>query len=102
MKLRDTRPVREALSDLDFPADKRRIVAHARRHGADEATDKALSALPLGDYAGIAEVLRSVEVDPAPDRTGSERFRQRSRAGHSGVAEHLRPGGKTPIEEELE
>ncbi|MEV5412789.1 DUF2795 domain-containing protein [Thermopolyspora sp. NPDC052614] len=101
MKLRDTRPVKEALNDLDFPADKQRIVEHARRHGADEATDRALSALPLGDYAGMAEVLRSVEVDPAPDRTESERFQQRSR-GRKAVAEHLRPREKTPIEEELE
>jgi hypothetical protein len=102
MKLRNTRPVKAALNDLDFPADKAQIVEHARRNGAGPATDRALSALPLGRYDNIAEVLRSVEVDPAPERTETERVQQHAYPRKAGLAEHLRPAEKPPLDQELE
>ncbi len=44
------RGIRAALNDADFPASKEDLVACAERASADEATLKALRALPLGDY----------------------------------------------------
>ncbi|TYB56429.1 DUF2795 domain-containing protein [Nonomuraea sp. PA05] len=101
MKLHDTRPVREALNSLDFPADKESIVAHARTHGAGEDAERALRSLPLGEYASMAEVLRSVPVDPAPGRTEDERMQQHRRQGRkAGLAESMRPSRPKPIDEE--
>ncbi|WP_188189136.1 DUF2795 domain-containing protein [Nonomuraea sp. SYSU D8015] len=101
MKLHDTRPVAEALNDLDFPADKERILEHARTHGVTWEAERALRTLPLGEYASLAEVLRSVPVDPAPDRTEDERMRQHRRQGRrTGLAESMRPVERKPIEEE--
>ncbi|GAA2213125.1 hypothetical protein GCM10009850_085870 [Nonomuraea monospora] len=101
MKLHDTRPVREALNSLDFPADKESIVAHAHAHGAGEDAERALRSLPLGEYASMAEVLRSVPVDPAPGRTEDERMQQHRRQGRkAGLAESMRPSRPKPIDEE--
>ncbi|TDD56469.1 DUF2795 domain-containing protein [Nonomuraea terrae] len=101
MRLHDTRPVTEALNDMDFPADKESILAHARARGATEDAERALRSLPLGEYAGIAEVLRSVPVDPAPDRTENERMQQHRRQGRkAGLAESMRPSRPKPIDQD--
>ncbi|REE94852.1 DUF2795 domain-containing protein [Thermomonospora umbrina] len=92
MKLRDTGQIKELLNDLDFPADKEEIVEHARHRGAPRDADKALSALPPADYDNLQEVLRSVPLDPAPDRSETERRWQRRRHT-SGLAEYERMGG---------
>ncbi|MEU6040132.1 DUF2795 domain-containing protein [Actinomadura sp. NPDC047616] len=101
MRLHDVEHIRELLGDLAFPADKDEIVEHARRHGADESEVKALSALPLGDYDGVHEVLRSVPVEPFPDRTESEKTYQRRHHTKPGLAEHMTDTERPPIEEEL-
>jgi hypothetical protein len=45
-------------------------------------------------------VLRSVPVDPAPDRTEDERMRQHRRQGRkAGPAESMRPAEPKPVEE---
>ncbi|MBA9004936.1 MULTISPECIES: DUF2795 domain-containing protein [Thermomonospora] len=100
MKLHDTKPIEELLNDLDFPAGKEEIVEHARRRGAAPDAAQALSALPPAEYDSMAEVLRSVPLDPAPDRSETERTAQRQRP-RQGLAEHERPGRTPPIEEEL-
>ncbi len=102
MKLRDTRRVKAALNDLDFPADKAQILEHARRNGADPVTGRALAALPVARYDSMAEVLRSVEVDPAPERTETERVQQHAYPRKAGLAEHLRPAEKPPLDRELD
>lgn len=62
--------IKDLLSDLDFPASKQQIVEHTRgRGGPGTAAERALAALPLGDYANRGEVLRSVPSDPGPPRT---------------------------------
>ncbi|HEX2313879.1 MAG TPA: DUF2795 domain-containing protein [Thermomonospora sp.] len=101
MKLHDTGQIKELLNDLDFPAAKDRILDHARRRGARPDAARALSALPPADYDNVQEVLRSVPLDPAPDRSETERAGQRRHA-RPGLAEHERVGGEPPpVEREL-
>lgn len=101
MRITNTDEIEDLLGDLSFPASKERIVEHARRHGASEEAEKALRALPLGEYANVKEVLRSVPVDPAPDRSESERVYQQRHHRKSGLAEHMRTAARPPVEEEL-
>ena len=83
--------VAQALEDLDFPADKDAIVAHARSRGAGDETVRLLRALPLAVYRNISEIRSSVPLDPAEEegRTEDQRAEQ-ARSGHTGVAEYLR------------
>lgn len=101
MKIASTRQVEDLLDDLDFPASKQEIVDHAERRGSGTGGEKALAALPLGEYGNLDEVLRSVPLDPAPDRSASERDRQRLHHRKPGLAEHMRETAPPPIEEEL-
>jgi hypothetical protein len=59
--------VTTALADVDFPADKDALLAAAERNGADEATIRALRAVPPVEYGSVREILASVETsDPDP------------------------------------
>ena len=82
----------EALGDLDFPASKDAIVAHASARSGGQEVLRLLNALPLGTYENIAEVRRSVPLDIAADegQTVSQRVDQ-NRSRHSRqIAEHVR------------
>jgi hypothetical protein len=62
--------VQDLLEDLDFPAEKDHIVAHAEARGAagDSPALKALRALPPEVYRDISEVRSSVVLaDEPPD-----------------------------------
>ncbi len=89
--------VKEALSDLDFPATKEQIVEHAERRGAEQAV-KAVRALPLATYDNLAEVRRSVPIDTEEEgQTAAEKARQ-ARSPHSEqIAEHLRSVEDEPV-----
>ena len=58
--------VQELLQDVDFPADKESLVAHAESRGGahDSQAVKALRAMPLGTYQNISEVRSSVGLTP--------------------------------------
>jgi hypothetical protein len=58
--------VQTLLEDLDFPADKDRIVAHATGRGAaeDSPAVRALRAMPLATYRNISEIRSSVDLGP--------------------------------------
>jgi hypothetical protein len=58
--------VQTLLEDLDFPADKDRIVAHATERGAtpDSPAVKALRAMPVATYRNISEIRSSVDLPP--------------------------------------
>ncbi|HEY9390468.1 MAG TPA: DUF2795 domain-containing protein [Mycobacteriales bacterium] len=101
MRLTSTDPIKDALSSLDYPASKQRIVEHARRHGALPEAERALSALPLATYRNLAEVLRSVTVEPAPERSESERVYAHRHHRRPGLAEHMRETRLPPVEEAL-
>jgi hypothetical protein len=84
--------VQQALDDLDFPADKEAVVAHAERHGGTDAARHLLRTLPLATYRNMAEIRSSVRLDPAADdgQTADLKVRQ-TRSRHTRrIAEHLR------------
>ena len=58
--------IQKLLDDLDFPADKDQIVAHAteRGGGAGSAAVRALRAMPLATYRNMSEVRSSVDLPP--------------------------------------
>jgi hypothetical protein len=56
--------LRKVLNDIDFPADKDDLVAHAEQRGADEAVLRLLRALPIAEYRNISELRSSVPLDP--------------------------------------
>jgi hypothetical protein len=58
--------VQKLLEDLDFPADKEAIVAHAAERGGDpdSAAVKALRAMPLATYRNMSEIRSSVDLGP--------------------------------------
>ncbi|GAA1826947.1 DUF2795 domain-containing protein [Actinomadura chokoriensis] len=101
MALADAREIEELLGDLPFPADKQRIVEHAHRRRPEGEAEHALLSLPLGTYDSVAEVVRSVPLDPDPGRTPTERDHQRRHHEKSGLSEHARHAERSPIEEEL-
>lgn len=101
MRLSSADPILELLEDFDFPASKQQIVDYAHRRHADHEVEQALSALPLGDYANRDEVIRSVPLDPAPERSRAERAYQARHHRRSGLAEHMRMSERPPVEEEL-
>ena len=58
--------IQDLLNDLDFPADKDAIVAHATERGGDRdsAAVRALRAMPLATYRNMSEVRSSVDLGP--------------------------------------
>jgi hypothetical protein len=95
--------VRAVLDDLDYPASKDEIVAHAERRGATGVVLRAVRALPIADYQNEAEVLRSIPVDAdeLEGRTVADKARERRQHAHPGLGEHMREVERSPIEEEL-
>ncbi len=83
--------VRAALVEVDYPADKDALVAEAERRGAAEATLKALRALPPVDYRNEAEVIKSIDIDPArTSGAGLDKGAQARGGSHPGVADHMK------------
>jgi hypothetical protein len=101
MRVANTSEIRNLLGDLAFPASKEQIVEHANRGGLKTDAERALAALPLGDYDSLTEVLRSVPTDPDPGRSAAERNYQRTHHKKQGLAEHMRESERPPIEDEL-
>jgi hypothetical protein len=58
--------VQSLLDDLDFPADKDAIVAHATERGGspDSPAVRALRAMPLATYRNMSEIRSSVDLGP--------------------------------------
>ncbi|NUT36715.1 MAG: DUF2795 domain-containing protein [Hamadaea sp.] len=85
-------PIRQALVDIDFPATKQDIVAHAEQAGTDREVIRVLRGLPLATYLNMSEVRRSVRINPADDEGHSASDKvAHSRSKHSHqVAEYLR------------
>ena len=59
--------VQELLNDVDFPASKQDLVAHAESRGGahDSPAVKALRAMPLGTYDNMSQVRSSVALPPS-------------------------------------
>ena len=59
--------LRRALGDVDYPAEKDRLVDQALAKGADEQTVRALRAIPPAEYRSLSEVLSSVPLRDEED-----------------------------------
>jgi uncharacterized protein DUF2795 len=83
------RQLRDALVDVDDPADKWTLLEHAMGNGADDDVLAVLRALPPVDYGDFAMVLGSVDTQEA---TGQAPAEKAARAGQHDkpIAEHLR------------
>ncbi|MFI5685267.1 DUF2795 domain-containing protein [Streptomyces sp. NPDC051636] len=93
-----------AIKDVDFPADKDRLVTAARSAGASEEVVKALRGIPPEQYTSREDVARSVRVDPDSDLgyNATQRAEQAREGGKPGLSQHLREEPRTPIQEELD
>ncbi|MHA6799335.1 DUF2795 domain-containing protein [Bounagaea algeriensis] len=99
----DSKSVKQALSSLDFPASKDRIVTHAHDHGADAVTVRALRAMPVADYDNLQEVLRSVPLDSEAEegRTHGQKSQQASQPEKGSLAEQQARTPAHPIVDEI-
>jgi hypothetical protein len=83
--------LQEALADLDFPADKWRLVEHVQAQTGDPEVRKLARSLPLATYRNISEIRSSVDIRPATEDVADDRLlASKARAGSGRVAEHLR------------
>jgi hypothetical protein len=83
--------LQEALTDLDFPADKWRLVEHVQAHTGDPEVRRLVRGLPLATYRNISEVRSSVDLRPATEEVPDDRLlASKARWGPERVAEHLR------------
>jgi hypothetical protein len=83
---------RRALNDMDFPASKEQVVAHAAgRSGRDDVV-RMLQGLPQGTYDNIEQVRRSIRINPAAaEGQGVSQKAAKVRSPHSHrIAEHMR------------
>ncbi|WP_444961653.1 DUF2795 domain-containing protein [Nocardiopsis sp. M1B1] len=96
--------LKDVLGEVDFPADKDRIVTHALDAGADEELLSALRAMPPAQYNEPNEVLRSVPLPRSETDSHTESARAQLRREHTkpGMAESMKDSRPVnPIEEEL-
>lgn len=82
--------VLDYLRDVDYPADKDALLSAAERSGAPDEVLRSLRAIPPVEYDSRAEVVRSVRVDPAPDRPAGLKAEQARMDAPPRVAEHMR------------
>ncbi len=55
----------QALTGIDFPADKNKIVEYARSHNAKEELVEALKLLPDEEYTSMADVFKGIGMSHA-------------------------------------
>lgn len=60
-----THDVAQALNGIDFPADKRKIIEYARKHGASSEISNALNGLPEEQYTSMADVFKGIGMSDA-------------------------------------
>ena len=80
---------KQVLDDMDFPASKEELVAHA---SGRTNVIRLLQALPLGSYDNVEQVGRSIRINAsaAEGQTESEKA-AKVRSPHSHrIAEHMR------------
>ncbi|MBX6750220.1 MAG: DUF2795 domain-containing protein [Micromonosporaceae bacterium] len=88
---------RQALDDMDFPASKEEVVAHAAGRGERDDVVRMLQALPQGTYDNIEHVRRAVRISPsASEGQGVSQKAAKVRSPHSHrIAEHMRDTSQT-------
>lgn len=79
-----------ALDAVDFPATKEELVSMAEAAPTHEDVLSALRSLPLGEYANLDEVLRSVETADATGASPAQHAAQARTPARPGLAQHQR------------
>lgn len=99
----DRKTVKMSLSAMTFPASKEEIVSYAENTTADEATVRALRAMPVGDYDSVSEVEAAVPLDKGTEegQSSSDKAQQHRKNTQSGLAEQETDIPANPIVEEL-
>ncbi len=99
----DRETLKASLSAVDFPASKESLVEYAQNNGVDEATVRALRAMPPADYENMTEVVRSVPLDKGKEegQSSSDKAQQAGQHTQETLAEHQRRTPDNPIVEEL-
>jgi hypothetical protein len=88
---------RQVLDDMDFPATKEDLVAHASGRSGHANVIRLLRELPLGTYDNVEQVRQSIRINAsaAEGQTPSEKA-DKVRSPHSHrIAEHLRDHSQT-------
>jgi len=95
--------LRRALGDVDYPAEKDRLVDQALANGADEQTVRALRAIPPVEYRSLSEMLSSVPLRDEEDLVPlSQQAQARRTHTKPGLAESAKEvSSPNPIIEEL-
>ncbi|MEV8593442.1 DUF2795 domain-containing protein [Streptomyces sp. NPDC052012] len=93
-----------ALENVDFPADKTRLLDAARSAGASGDVTAALRGIPPETYTNREDIARSVRTDPDSDlgHSPAQRAEQARQGGRPGQSQYLREVPKPPVEEELD
>lgn len=90
----------ECLNTVDYPAGKDHLLRAAVEHGCDEATIRALRAIPPETYANFTEVASSVQLSdaalPSDEKGAAHRIHR-----HRGLADSAKDVPVNPIVEEL-
>lgn len=55
-----TATIAQALSGIDFPANKQKLIEHARKNNAPEETIQTLQDMPDEQYTSMADVFKGV------------------------------------------
>jgi len=97
-----TQRLKAALNEVDYPADRDRLVEAARANGADEDTVRALRAMPPDDYRNFDDVRASTQKTDDGGPTGdADKANARRHHTKPGVAEREKDIPANPIVEEL-
>lgn len=82
--------LKEALAQVDFPADKDQILRTAEQQGVRGDAHKALRSLPPVEYTNVDEVVGSVMPDVGSEPVESITADPENKPDSPGVAERLR------------
>ncbi|MPY80462.1 MAG: DUF2795 domain-containing protein [Actinophytocola sp.] len=85
----------QALSDVDYPAEKDDLVRTALRAGADTDTVRALEAMPPVSYESETEVLRAAPLEST--QADADRAAQRKLHTKPGLSEQDKDIPEHPI-----
>lgn len=96
--------VLSALKNVDFPADKPKLLEAARSADASGEVMSALRGIPAETYRNRDDIVHSIRTDPDSDlgHSPAQRGEQARQGGKPGMSQHLREVPKPPVEEELD
>lgn len=95
----DRARLKDALTDLDYPANKQQLQAQAAHNNADADTLKALRSIAPESYANFDEVIAA--TPQVTEESEAEKAQQKRHHAKGGVTESEVVTPTNPIVEEL-